>query len=61
MRAVVLERLGLPENLKLVEAPVLEPGDCEVLIKVEEAAAHYWIEEQRNVGKIALVMYPTCA
>lgn len=38
MRAVQLAEYGPPENLKLVEVPIPEPGEGEVLVKVEAAS-----------------------
>jgi NADPH2:quinone reductase len=38
MKAVILEAYGPPENLKLVEVPIPEPKDDEVLIKVQAAS-----------------------
>ena len=41
MRAVRLDEVGPPENLKIVEVPVPEPGPDEVLIKVDMAGLIY--------------------
>ena len=48
MRAVVLEELGPPENLKIARVPVPEIGDQDVLIKVEAAGLIYADAEARR-------------
>ena len=41
MKAVVADPTGGPENLKYVELPVPEPGDGEVLVKIEAVGVNY--------------------
>jgi len=41
MKVVVADPVGGPENLKYVDLPVPEPGDGEVLIKVEAIGVNY--------------------
>lgn len=48
MRALVLEKIGPPENLKIVSVPVPEPGDDDILIKVELAGLLYSDAEARR-------------
>ncbi|MGH6993824.1 MAG: quinone oxidoreductase family protein [Caulobacteraceae bacterium] len=48
MRGVVLEEIGPPENLRVEERPVPEPGEGEVLIKVELAGLIFADAEARR-------------
>jgi NADPH2:quinone reductase len=48
MRAVRLDEVGPPENLKLVERPIPEVGPDDVLIKVEAAGLIYGDAEARR-------------
>jgi NADPH2:quinone reductase len=48
MRAVRLDEVGPPENLKLVEKPIPEVGPDDVLIKVELAGLIYGDAEARR-------------
>jgi NADPH:quinone reductase len=41
MKAVVADPVGGPENLKYVELPVPEPGDGEVLVKIEAIGVNF--------------------
>jgi len=41
MKAVVADPVGGPENLKVVEVPIPEPGDGEVLVKIEAVGVNY--------------------
>ena len=41
MKAVVADPVGGPENLKYVELPVPEPGNGEVLVKIEAIGVNY--------------------
>jgi len=41
MKAVVADPVGGPENLKVVEVPIPEPGDGEVLVKIEAIGVNY--------------------
>jgi NADPH2:quinone reductase len=48
MRAIRLDEVGAPENLKIVSRPVPEPGDYDVLIKVALAGLIYADAEARR-------------
>jgi NADPH:quinone reductase len=48
MRAVQLDEFGGPEVLKLVDLPVPEPGDGQVLVKVERAGMNFADTHQRE-------------
>ncbi len=41
MKAVVADPVGGPENLKYVDLPVPEPGEGEVLVKIEAIGVNY--------------------
>jgi NADPH2:quinone reductase len=41
MKTVVADPVGGPENLKYIDVPVPEPGDGEVLVKVEAIGVNY--------------------
>jgi NADPH2:quinone reductase len=41
MKAVVADPVGGPENLKYVDLPIPEPGDGEVLVKMEAIGVNY--------------------
>src|SRR5689334_2492902 len=48
MRAVRLDAVGPPENLKVVERPIPSVGDDDILIKVEYAGLIYADAEARR-------------
>ncbi len=48
MRAIQIEEFGGPEVLKLVDIPVPEPADGEVLIKVSRAGLNFADTHQRH-------------
>ncbi len=54
MRAVVLRETGGPEVLRLVEWPEPEPGEGEVLVRVEAAAVNRFDVNQRAGGATRL-------
>jgi NADPH2:quinone reductase len=61
MRAVRLDEVGPPENLKVVERPVPEVGPDDILIKVELAGLIYGDAEARRgtyFSKTLLPWYP---
>lgn len=61
MRAVRLDEVGPPENLKIVEKPIPEVGPDDVLIKVEMAGLIYGDAEARRgtyFSKTLLPWYP---
>jgi len=41
MKAIVADPVGGPENLKYVDVPVPEPGEGEVLVKIEATGVNY--------------------
>jgi NADPH2:quinone reductase len=41
MKAIVADPVGGPENLKYVDVPVPEPGEGEVLVKIEACGVNY--------------------
>jgi NADPH2:quinone reductase len=41
MKAIVADPVGGPENLKYVDVPVPEPGEGEVLVKIEASGVNY--------------------
>ncbi len=41
MKAIVVESVGGPENLKYVDVPKPEPGDSEVLVKIEAIGVNF--------------------
>jgi NADPH2:quinone reductase len=41
MKAVVADPVGGPENLKLIDIPIPEPGEGEVLVKIEAIGVNY--------------------
>jgi NADPH2:quinone reductase len=41
MKAIVADPIGGPENLKYVDVPVPEPGEGEVLVKIEAIGVNY--------------------
>jgi NADPH2:quinone reductase len=41
MKAIVVESVGGPENLKYVDVPKPEPGDNEVLVKIEAIGVNF--------------------
>ncbi len=61
MRAVRLDVVGPPENLKIVDRPIPEPGPDQILIKVELAGLIYGDAEARRgtyFSKTLLPWYP---
>jgi NADPH2:quinone reductase len=61
MRAIQIREFGGPEVLELVDLPVPEPGDGEVLIKVARAGLNFADTHQRHdqyVAKATLPMVP---
>jgi NADPH2:quinone reductase len=48
MRAIQIEEFGGPEVLQLVDLPVPDPGDGEVLIRVDHAGMNYADTHQRT-------------
>lgn len=50
MRAIVLHETGGPEVLRLEEAPDPQPGDGEVLVRVEAAGVNHYDLNQRAGG-----------
>ena len=54
MRAITFNTPGGPEVLQLTEVPDPTPGSEFAL--AEAAAAHQYMEDNRNVGKIMLVV-----
>src|SRR5690554_6181737 len=48
MRAIRLDELGAPENLKLVERPVPDVGSADILIRTELAGMIYADAEARK-------------
>jgi NADPH:quinone reductase len=53
MRAIQIEEFGGPEVLRLVDLPIPEPGDGEVLIRVEHAGMNYADTHQRTNDYLA--------
>jgi NADPH2:quinone reductase len=53
MRAVQIERFGGPEALELVDLPVPEPGEGELLIRVSRAGLNFGDTHQRRNQYIA--------
>jgi NADPH:quinone reductase len=41
MKAIVADPVGGPENLKYIDMPVPEPGEGEVLVKIESSGVNY--------------------
>jgi NADPH2:quinone reductase len=41
MKAIVADPVGGPENLKFIDVPVPEPGEGEVLVKIEACGVNY--------------------
>src|SRR5450755_4776067 len=41
MKAVVADPTGGPENLKYIDLPIPEPGDGEVLVKIEAIGVNF--------------------
>jgi NADPH:quinone reductase len=61
MRAIQMTEFGGPEVLKLVDLPVPEPGDGEVLIEVSRAGLNFADTHQRHddyLAKATLPMVP---
>lgn len=55
MRAVVLEEIGPPENLRVIERPMPDIGDNDVLIRVELAGLIYADAEARRGTYLSLI------
>jgi NADPH2:quinone reductase len=58
VRAIQQTEFGGPEVLKLVDIPVPEPGDGEVLIKVNRAGLNYADTHQRHNNYLAEAQLP---
>ena len=58
MRAIQQKEFGGPEVLELVELPVPEPGDGEVLIRVSRAGMNFADTHQRNNDYLAPQQLP---
>ncbi|MEA2457309.1 MAG: NADPH:quinone reductase [Thermoleophilaceae bacterium] len=58
MRAVRIEEFGGPEQMQLVDMPVPEPGDGEVLIEVSKAGVNFADTHQRENNYIAKYELP---
>jgi NADPH:quinone reductase len=58
MRAIQQQEFGGPEVLELVELPVPEPGDGEVLIKVSRAGMNFADTHQRRNDYLAAQQLP---
>ncbi len=58
MRAIQMTEFGGPEVLKLVDIPVPEPGDGEVLIKVAHAGLNFADTHQRTNSYLAKAELP---
>ena len=58
MRAIQMSEYGGPEVLKLVELPVPEPGDGEVLVKVALAGVNFADTHQRTNSYLAKSVLP---
>jgi len=58
MRAVQIEEFGGPEVLKLVDLPVPEPGEGELLVKVERAGLNFADTHQRENSYLAKYELP---
>ena len=58
MRAIQMQEFGGPEVLELVDMPVPEPADGEVLIKVNRAGLNYADTHQRTNSYLAKATLP---
>src|SRR6476620_2968779 len=58
MRAIQVQEFGGPEVLELVDLPVPEPGQREVLIRVSRAGMHFADTHQRNNDYLAAQQLP---
>jgi NADPH:quinone reductase len=58
MRAVRLDEVGPPENLKIVETPIPEVGPDDILIKVEMAGLIYGDAEARRGTYFSKTLVP---
>jgi len=58
MRAIQMQEFGGPEVLELVEIPVPEPADGEVLVKVSRAGLNYADTHQRTNSYLAKATLP---
>jgi NADPH2:quinone reductase len=58
MRAIQVTEFGGPEVLRLVDIPVPEPGDGEVLIRVSRAGINYADTHQRRNEYLAAAKLP---
>ena len=57
MRAIVVQRLGPPEVLELVEVPVPEPGPGQVLVRLQATGVNFSDTERRR-GVYATLVLP---
>jgi NADPH2:quinone reductase len=58
MRAIQVQEFGGPEVLRLVDVPVPEPGDGEVLIRVARAGVNFADTHQRRNEYLAAATLP---
>src|SRR5262249_17802239 len=58
MRAIQVQEFGGPEVLRLVDLPVPEPGDGEVLIRVTSAGINFAGPHQRRNEYLAAAQLP---
>src|SRR4249919_2000866 len=58
MRAIQMSEFGGPEVLELVELPIPEPGEGEVLIRVSRAGLNFADTHQRTNSYIAKAELP---
>src|SRR3954466_15916396 len=58
MRAIQQTQFGGPEVLELVDLPVPEPGESEVLIRVSRAGMNFADTHQRNKDYLAAQQLP---
>jgi NADPH:quinone reductase len=58
MRAVQIEEFGGPEVLKVVDVPAPEPGDGEVLVRVDRAGMNFADTHQRENSYLARFELP---
>src|SRR3954454_15305110 len=58
MRAIQIEEFGGPEGLRLVELPMPEPGEGEVLVRVSRAGMNFADTHQRQDHYVAAQQLP---
>src|SRR3954451_5328030 len=58
MRAIQMQEFGGPEVLELVDVPVPEPADGEVVVKVSRAGLNYADTHQRTNSYLAKATLP---